>query len=173
MSISLRGRKPPSESDDARAESVLGLPLPRDYRGFLLATDGGTPIESQFSAMVGVREFLRLQDALERRVRLRGGMPESMLPIADDAGGNLILISLINGALYFWNHEINDGLDDPGERISSSFMDFVAHFRTPDPADLSKHRVLNVELHDPEAFGELQRLVEDELGKPTMRWPPP
>jgi cell wall assembly regulator SMI1 len=173
MPISLRARESLSDSAVARAEAELGLPLPADYRAFLLATDGGTPIEFQFSAVVGVREFLRLQDALDHRDRLRGGMPESMLPIADDGVGNLIVISLTDGAVYFWNHEINDGTDDPGDRISASFMDFVEHLRTPDPLDLSQHSELSVAIHDPQAFAELKRQVEEELGKPTMRWPPP
>jgi hypothetical protein len=122
--------------------------------------------------MVGVREFLRLQDALERRDRLRGRIPPSMLPIADDSFGNLILISLINGAVYFWNHEISDGTDDPGDQISSSFMDFVEHLQTPAPVDLSKHRALSVEINDPEEFARLKRQVERESAEPTIRWPP-
>jgi len=96
-----------------------------------------------------------------------------MLPIADDGVGNLILISLIDGAVYFWNHEINDGTDDPGDRVSASFMDFVEHLRTPDPVDRSKDSVLSIETHDPEAFAALKRQVEEEFRKPTMRWPPP
>ena len=100
-------------------------------------------------------------------------MPESMFPIADDAGGNLILISLVDGAVYFWDHEVNDGVDDPGEKVSASFKDFLAHLRTRDPVDLPKHRVLSVEINDPETFAKLKRQVEREARKPTIRWPSP
>jgi hypothetical protein len=59
-------------------------------------------------------------------------MPEEMLPIAADAGGNLVLLALAGqdaGKVFFWNHEIEALVEDPASSehlnlIANSFQEF-------------------------------------------------
>ena len=103
-------------------EARLGTILPEDFRAFLLAHNGGRPVPSDFliSAEEGESslhhtyglhdgpDYFRLDDTWES---YRGRMPATLLPIADDPGGNAICIGLHGaerGRVYFWDHELEE-----------------------------------------------------------------
>lgn len=64
---------------------------------------------------------------------LSGRIPNGMLPIADAGGGNFICMSISDGSIYYWSHEINDwGLEDNEEypsKIANNINDFLEYLR--------------------------------------------
>lgn len=162
---------PVTEEEFTSIETVLGVTLPIDYRDFvgeygasafgesvqfrLLETDPvhpvqsllGTPIpryeEGHLSAFYGGKEAgtYSLANALEAYKRR---MPDTMIPIADDGGGNQICFGIKgkeHGKVYYWDHhnewDEQDFLEDYGEPmpadvkfqnvylIAESFEDFI------------------------------------------------
>ena len=140
-----------TEEDVAEFEKQLKTSLPADYRQFLLTHNGGMPEASVFriNYELGegiVNDFFGLHDgpnyaSLRWHQEIsRGRMPDILLPIGGDPGGNLICISLgteDKGAIYFWEHEFEG---DEGEepifdnvyRIADSFSQFLNEL-TPEP----------------------------------------
>jgi cell wall assembly regulator SMI1 len=108
-----------SEADIASLEQRIGRSLPAPYRSFLQRFNGGRPTPAHF-LVPGWRERESLvndfdgivpgrYNDLEADIKsLRGRIPESLIPIADDPGGNSILIATEGkerGSVYFWDHE--------------------------------------------------------------------
>jgi cell wall assembly regulator SMI1 len=110
--------------DDARIrafEARLGATLPDEYRAFLLAYNGGQPTPSEFrlAGRTGpytdsqVHWFYSLHEGpysnLEKTRALLGGrLPDDLLAIAGDPGGNKICIGLAGdarGRIMFFDHE--------------------------------------------------------------------
>lgn len=151
-------KAPPAPADRLAAfERELGLPLPEDYRRFLVTCNGGhvggrlwfrgpTPDGSTADAGVhhigGFREesYFSLQSA---RDAYRGRIPNDLLWIMDDPFGNAICLAIRGprrGCVYFWDHELEP---DPGEwdgaiatasnlqLLAQSFTDFVSGLRPP------------------------------------------
>jgi hypothetical protein len=134
-----------SERSLVAFERKLSVKLPEDYREFLLRTNGGYPADDlQFQFIEGDREsdsvlgefytlaqdseLGTLQEGLETFVNA-DRMPPWCLPIADDAFGNQICLSLNQddfGAIYFWNHELEDISPANLYRIARSFIEFIA-----------------------------------------------
>jgi cell wall assembly regulator SMI1 len=117
----------------AAFEKSLGTTLPEPYRLHLQAHNGGY--------VDGAREIYELHHVhgihdgpewarfLDRSQMYDGLIPERLLPIADDPGGNHICIVLSGpdrGAVYFWDHE---RADDPDESITKLAPDFDAFLR--------------------------------------------
>ncbi len=111
--------QPLQEADILRLEQELRAELPRDYRSFLLAHNGGTPDPDVF--IIGgdpededvVSQFLGIQqgeyeDLFNLLGVFRGRIPDNLLPVARDPFGNLICLSITGenrGKVYFWDHE--------------------------------------------------------------------
>jgi len=174
MPITLKGTKPLPESELWQVEASLGVSIPQGYRAFLYATDGGRPDEAWFSPMVGVTDFLGAQDILATHSRLRGRLPETLLPIAAAAGGNLVCISTAEGqvgAIYFWNHEREHLGDVAIERLASSFDAFVSQLRVLPPVELPPARVISVDV-DPEFLQEVREQQARDRKRPVLSWPP-
>lgn len=101
-------------------EQVWGVGLPKAYKEFLTKYNGGSPIPNCFSfknrpnegsfvdVFFGVKKdpnnnLLMNIKLYEERI------PSNFLPIADDPGGNLILLSIKGidrGKIYFWDHDL-------------------------------------------------------------------
>ncbi len=115
-------------------ERSLGTKLPEAYRKHLLEHNGGY-VDGSRRLMIlhhihGIHDgpdWARFPDGSKNYY---GGLvPEHLLPIADDPGGNLICIVLIGpdrGAVCFWNHE---RADNPVESITQLAPDFDAFLR--------------------------------------------
>ncbi|MDZ7386770.1 MAG: SMI1/KNR4 family protein [candidate division KSB1 bacterium] len=162
---------PVSEEELHSIETALGVALPNDYREFvqkygasafgesvqfrLMQADPvhpvesllGTPItryeEGPLSAFYGGKEAGTYSLAKEIAV-YEGRMPDTMIPIADDGGGNQICLGIKGkerGKVYYWDHhnewDEQDYLEDYGEPmppeakfqnvylIAESFEDFI------------------------------------------------
>ncbi|MBR2683602.1 MAG: SMI1/KNR4 family protein, partial [Atopobiaceae bacterium] len=115
-----------------RLEEVLGLPLPSDYKGFMMEANGGTPEEDLVYRFVDVatgrtnesdvRELLVIYDNQEddnwddilrthTTMVEEGTIPPHFLPVATDSGGNPLCMSLRKddfGSIWFCDHELED-----------------------------------------------------------------
>lgn len=110
-------------SDINAIESKIGLELPDQYKSHLLEFNGGRCTPNEFSFIENGKEttsiidwFLaiydgeydNLEDYIDTYKADDKRLPLSMVPIAHDPGGNLILISCAKdnyGSIYFWDHE--------------------------------------------------------------------
>jgi len=126
-------------------EKALGVRLPNQYREFLICANGGRwenrvfriseeEGESEVHHVFGLHDgpdFCRLDRAWEI---VRERIPASLIPIADDPGGNKICLGIRGdrrGKVFFWAHEW--GSDHRGHavqkytliEISGSFASFV------------------------------------------------
>jgi hypothetical protein len=147
MSVTIRdSERPITGRQLSRVEKQLGITLPEPYRRFLVRHNGGRPrpgtfqfgpVSEPYSGSVvdwflavyegehnNFEHYFHTYKLNERR------LPENLVPIAHDPGGNLICISVSGkdvGAVYFWDHEREEG--PPGEAVSliaTSFDDFLA-----------------------------------------------
>lgn len=150
-------------------ESEIGIPLPDDYREFLLQHNGGKPDPCHFPIaedtdslhhVYGLHDgptWFRLDDA---RQTYHGRIPASMIPIADDPYGNAICLGVTGnerGRIYFWDHE-NESDDEPYfdniTTLAATFSDFVdSLFKWVDPNETSLEKALNT--NDLDSFKSL------------------
>lgn len=128
----LRTANPPAASDAIEDfEAILGTPLPQDYKGFLMETNGGEQPEPEAFRVAGSGEvsflsrFFPLGDGTGRDLLaflrfLKDALPESIIPIGQDIGGNYICMALggeLCGAIYLLDHDQIDGDKDSPDRL--------------------------------------------------------
>src|SRR5687767_6495775 len=112
MAVEYVRREPPASAELInRLEQRVGRPLPPEYRDYLREQDGGR-LDNNSRAIntifgIGeVPEWASMWDVLETYSER---VPDWLLPVADDAFGNLYAVSLRNedrGSVWFWNHEL-------------------------------------------------------------------
>ncbi len=135
------------ESAVVSLEAALGSGLPTDYRQFLLAKNGGEPANPVFRVSgtgkgygdSAVRYFFGIADkstfSLKYKYEIYSGagrIAKEMLPIATDAGGNLVVLAIAGeqaGKVFFWNHDIEGVADNPASAehlalLANSFDEF-------------------------------------------------
>ncbi len=146
---------PLDEAALSAAEQALGVQLPDEYRGFMLAHNGGRPEPDGFdiswrpeqasAAAAGRRALLswffsiyeqREENLLvANQVDFRGRLPAGTLAIGRDPGGNLLLLRTAGprrGELLYWlrEGEVEEGqapTEDNVGFVADSFDDFLAH----------------------------------------------
>lgn len=117
---------PASVPDVQRLEQRAGQPLPGEYRAYVLSVGGGYLLDNSKAVKLifGVRDdapdWARIADKLDT---FHGRVPDWLLPAAQDEYGNLYLVSLRNGAVWFWDHEQEA---DEGEPPTTANLDQVA-----------------------------------------------
>jgi len=126
MAVAYRHREPPASPEQiVRLEERLGRALPADYRDYLLAQDGGRlasndrAVDTIFG-LGDVPDWASMWDKLDV---LKDRMPSWLVPVADDAYGNLYAVSLRPsdfGSVWFWDHEeeADEGQPPSEENIS-------------------------------------------------------
>jgi hypothetical protein len=106
--------------DIQQFEANQGISFPEAYREFLLGSNGGRPPLNNvlevpdwpFQSTV-ISYFFGLNtgdsyDLLDNMVRYQGRIPRICVPIADDAGGNILCLVVDgdqSGSIFFWDHE--------------------------------------------------------------------
>lgn len=106
----------PKESDWADAESVLGRPLPPDYKRFVEIYGSGSIGEFlEIRNPASQNEFVRLTDAHEAQMailrQVRQQLPaEVPYPLHPEAGGLILWAESSNGDCCYW---LADPLDRP------------------------------------------------------------
>lgn len=109
------------------AERALGCVLPASFRAFVRDHDGATPEDNAFDLPGdegGVRAFIPLSDAPERRHEI-DGFPKTGVPVAEDDCGNYIWLRPETGEILFWDHED----EEAGVVIANDFESFIAVLR--------------------------------------------
>ena len=150
------------EEELSSLETSLGAPLPRDYRLFLseygasmfgeyvmfqpvhrfpmTISSGG---KGPFSHFYGAKSE-RHQRLIKKIATFQGRMPDTVIPIGDDGGGNQICLGITGNEkdkVYYWDHnnewDEEDYLEDHGAPmppevkfqnvylIAESFEDFI------------------------------------------------
>lgn len=139
--------KPATEEQIAAFEKIEGVTLPAGYRAFLETYNGGRPIPDafRFGTKPGslLNTFFELDegegetDDLQTMCdRYRRRIPHTMMPIACDAGNNVILLGVHGehyGRVYFL-----DQMDPrPIFEIAPSFEAFLGSFEPPPEVDIA------------------------------------
>lgn len=142
----INSQSPLSEADLQAVEARLNILFPSDYRQFLLAYNGGVPEPDafHFKNETGpytdscVDRFYAIYDGeydnFEKQFlscKADGLLPENMIAVADDPGGNMICLSVSGpdtNSVYFWDHEAIDEDDKSANLhlIADSFAEFLA-----------------------------------------------
>jgi hypothetical protein len=114
----------PSNSDLIALEAEIGVPLPADYREFVREFGGYDLGRFEFYGVLPDRHL----DLLDwhRNFHDEWGMPEDLMPIANDMGGSQLCIAISGddiGAIYMWilQEPAEPGTYDNCERIAGSF----------------------------------------------------
>ncbi len=126
MAVAYRHREPPSSPEQiARLEERLGRALPADYRDYLLAQDGGrlASNDGAVDTIFGLGDVPDWASMWDKLDVLKDRMPSWLVPVADDAYGNLYAVSLRPsdfGSVWFWDHEeeADEGQPPSEENIS-------------------------------------------------------
>ncbi len=140
-------RKRPSldERQLAHVEQAIGKSLPNDYREFLTdfgATfvyrmlfsfqEQGRPSKDYIEQFYGIAPDVPLDDLASEYDDYQGRIPVDLLPIGEDAVGNIICLGLTGekrGKVYFWDHEREEMEPDdapPNWQPGYSNISFVA-----------------------------------------------
>lgn len=135
-------RFPPTcEEQVAAFEKDLRHGLPAKYREFLIFYNGGRLQKDVFTIRGDGEDLANFfygilgdgcYDLAGNRSSFASRIPDDMLPIADDPGGNQICISLSlidPGSIHLWNHELEFTPDGAITRLSDSFDEFIASLR--------------------------------------------
>src|SRR5262249_24209046 len=123
-------------------EKQLNMPLPPDYRAFLLLHNGGIPEPGDFviSFELGhgnLAEFYGLHSGPQYKnlscawAISEDSLPIGLLPIGGDPGGKPICIWLTGeniGKIYFWDHELDDYAATFGYHNPFPLADSLASF---------------------------------------------
>jgi hypothetical protein len=140
---------PPLKDRDIVAwEDAMGQALPPDYRDFLLEHNGGRPFPNAFpiegldnNPFVAIQVFFRINGKdvessnLDWNLQVfKDRLPENLLAIACDDGGDLICYSLFGkdvGAIVFWDRhqERDEPTYDNVYPIANSFPKFLEGIR--------------------------------------------
>ena len=120
-------------------EAALGASLPAAYRAFLRShrEEPSRPVQvvstnpdywdvSHILEIGDAESYLQVDDCYD----LVGDvLPDGMLPVAVDQGGNIYLLDCrtgpSTGAVYWWDHEQELG-EDRVELVAKSFPEFLA-----------------------------------------------
>lgn len=153
------GLPAPGPQAVAAFEAATGLTLPDDYRAFLAITPGGRLTKTVTFSLSGEEDGaeylgrvagLRTENSysLDARVQTaaESAIPEGMLSIMTDRGGNAVAIAVRPdrlGQIFFLDHEVADEgrptieeaeSDDWGYaiRFATSFSEMIAGFKAED-----------------------------------------
>jgi len=134
-----------TEADLRSTEHDLGIVFPKDYRRFLLAFNGGTPVPN-FLLIPDLKEKVMIEsfygigrpdsDVKEWTLELRHSldMPDDFIPIAFDPGGNNLIMksgSCEAAAVYYWDSARHFALSSDEENafpVAASFDDLLTRF---------------------------------------------
>ena len=168
-------------------EQETKLSLPEDYVNFLLKNNGGTPnrpkvvLEDDTTFTISYFNTLQVDKERVHGVELLcayylfsedadGEGPSYMLPIAQDYGGNELLLSTQdNGSVYVWYHDLGISYQESINgnelglknfiKVSDSFTELLDSLQ--EYPELQEDEIL--ESINPDSCDALQRLLKDGL----------
>lgn len=125
-----------TREDIASFEKEFGLKLPSAYREFLQWHNGGVPDSVYYGengADIVLNEFLPLKYSdlsVEWYIEDTWDAHPNMIPFAEDAFGNLLLLSIEYEDVYFLDHETGGAIP-----LRTSFSDFLNKLTNNPPLD--------------------------------------
>jgi hypothetical protein len=134
---------PVTEEEMKSIEADLGVSLPSDYRD-LLTTYGAASFGKLVEYRTGfgkapLSHFYGSKDgkqSLSKRINTyKGRMPDTLIPIADDGGGDQICLGIKGeeqGKIYYWDHE-NEWDEEDYQEEHGSEMPLEAKFQNVQP----------------------------------------
>ncbi|MBA3819959.1 MAG: SMI1/KNR4 family protein [Deltaproteobacteria bacterium] len=147
MSATIFEAGPQLDESAIRAlEDELGLVLPPAYRTFLLQNNGGyadpNVFEREDNRRTGrqralVQDFFTIDEVRKYRGWHRGRVPENLLAVGRDPGGNMLLVSVGGpdvGRVYFWDHDRETTPPTYANvySVADDFSRFLASLHDPD-----------------------------------------
>ena len=108
-----------SDEDILRAELILGVDLPEEYRRWLkTCCDGGFPSSQNHFidrtkvaaawTSIQAQQIYSLAESIEMRKLYSGRISSDLLPVVDDGCGNytcLAICGMQREEVFFWDHE--------------------------------------------------------------------
>ncbi|WP_019988888.1 SMI1/KNR4 family protein [Rudanella lutea] len=123
-------------------EATLGIILPEDYKAFLLLSNGGYPLESEFKKeddwSFGVQLFYGICSVTDQSIVFYASMfhqkfmSKHFIPFAHDPGGWMFVISTRDqdyGHVYFYRPDEPE--DDCLTHLTNSFEEFIDKLQVP------------------------------------------
>jgi hypothetical protein len=123
MKVSVGEVSPVSALDLARVEHFFGCALGEELLLFYNEFNGArlslNELSGELCSAVGVNAFIPIDKVIG--VIERFPFAKNFLPIAWAEGGNYIVINLLDGQIYFVNHELEEGYF----KVASNVGDFL------------------------------------------------
>lgn len=108
MRVRLTKGRPASQSDIAALQQKIGEPLVREFLEFVALSDGAEPDPNVFQVgaanQSGVNGFIPVKEIAREMPRIEN-LPSRSFPVAWAEGGNYVFVSLVDGGVFFWDHE--------------------------------------------------------------------
>ncbi len=137
----------PTQNNGMRYFSENSIVIPDAYRNFLEQYNGGIPSNrliyfnndekgTLIDIIFGFTKE-KYRDLRKTNIDMLNRIPTNTLAIADDQGGNLILLSVKGpdyGKVYFWDHELETEPADYSNLtlIADSFEEFINNLKSED-----------------------------------------
>lgn len=136
-------RRPLTSTEIERVEGIIGIVFPEDYKEFLLNHNGGRPVPCAFPLIgldanpfgevhyfFGIDDTDEAYDLLWNYDTFMDRLPNNLLGIGCDAGGDLICLSCSGddvGTVVFWDHHNVPEAPDYSNVyfIANSFSEFL------------------------------------------------
>lgn len=137
MAVAYERREPPAPPERiAELERRLGRSLPAAYRDYLAEVDGGRLANNDeaVNSVYGVGDVPDWASLWKKLDVFGDRVPAWLLPVADNAFGDLLCLSLRDGdagSVWFWDHEEEAEEDEPLTTANLTFKagswpDFLA-----------------------------------------------
>lgn len=148
-----------------RFERDAGLPIPRDYRCFLLCQNGGVPVKRRITwgrkanQDTVLKRFFGVTGAWNLAIAIQiydNRIPSDTFPIAGDEFGNLILISNRGKTcpVLFWDHERELDRAKPSI-VAPNLLRFLAML---EPDKVVEYQIATITYQD----GDRQRFAQPD-----------
>ncbi|MEC3665133.1 SMI1/KNR4 family protein [Bacillus velezensis] len=149
-------------------ENELNINLDEVYKEFVVRYGGSTiqadnvlfpsleenPVASNNHLRLGLFYGFGVDDAdfdvISMTVTYEEQMPDWIIPIADGDGGDQVCLGVkgeATGKVYFWDHELTNGVKDTF-LVSNSFSGFIQSLFVQEDSDEEDDGILYIELDD-------------------------
>ncbi|ODN41413.1 SMI1/KNR4 family protein [Piscirickettsia litoralis] len=120
MAVQAKNFKSLTDTEIKAFEERNKLKIPQNFIGFLHRYNGSTPETNSFEKTYSVNNFIELskfKEELPNELNIK-----DFLPFAEDGCGNYFLLRLHDGAIIFWDHEIEE--PDSLQKIANNITEF-------------------------------------------------
>ncbi|MBF0780467.1 MULTISPECIES: SMI1/KNR4 family protein [unclassified Granulicatella] len=117
-----------------RAERILDIIFPEDFKNVVLQYNGGYPVPNKFCLLGNDEVFNNLisfneneyDNVYEILEDLEGRLRRGIIPFGEDPFGNLLCFDFLNNkSIVFWNHEIDVSSSSEVTFVADNFTEFL------------------------------------------------